>query len=131
MFSKELGKLALEYAAEPIVKIGDIVTTQWADWKHPHKVEICEIGVHLVSTNCRARKENESVRQWLNRVSLIGVDLYYYAFRLNKKYKIRSHSAIVLNKFITESGKKWQKKHDDFNHCGLSWIIARSPKIKY
>jgi len=123
-FKTEFKNLALKYAPSPIVSVGDIVETQWADWKNIHKVMISEIGIELVSLETRCRRQNESAKQWLSRVDLIGVDLYYYAKRLKKDGTPKDiDGSIVLNHFKTLGGKKWEKKNKDFNHCGLSWRI--------
>jgi len=103
----------------PIVNVGDVVTTQWADWKKPHQVKISEIGVHLISKP-----------QWTMQGHSIGIELYYTAQRLDKagKSKEIAGSGIALSSFLTSNGETWKRKYDDFNHCGLSWKIKAGGK---
>lgn len=125
-FDQELKKIALKRAPDILAKCGEIVETLWGDWKKPHKVKIYEVGIQLVKLDTRARKDNETAEQWIKNVELIGVGLYYYALRLKAdgSQKDVIGSGIALSNFIKSNGQKWEKKHDDFNHCGLSWKIS-------
>jgi len=124
-FNLALRDVAFKYIPETIVDVGDIVETIWSNWKKSHKVKIYEIGIELVKLDTRARQENETVDEWLQNISLIGIDVYYLAIRLNKNGTPRDEigSGIVLTNFITSNGHRWLKKHNGFNHVGLSWKI--------
>ena len=118
-FDLALRAIAFKYIPDTIVNVGDIVETIWSNWKNFHKVKIYEIGIELVKL--------DAVDDWLQNISLIGIDVYYLAIRLNKNGTPKDEigSGIVLTNFITANGQKWLKKHNGFNHVGLSWKIRR------
>jgi len=124
-FNLALRDVAFKYIPETIVNVGDVVETKWSNWKNFHKVKIYEIGIELVKLDTRARQENETVDEWLQNISLIGIDVYYLAIRLNKNGTPKDEIGIVLTNFITAKGDRWLKKHNGFNHVGLSWKIRR------
>lgn len=119
-FDKELQDLLLLRAPKPIAKCGEIVMTQWGDWKHPHKVRITEIGAELANLNIAIGKRNEwFIEGWL------GVQLYYYANRVNGKGELVGAQGCALTNVTTFEGLHWERRFPIFNHVGLSVTIER------
>ena len=130
-FNKELKELAYKYQPDFLVDVGDIVSTIWSNWKRRHDVMICEFGVEMVKLRGRARKEGETVSQWLEEVQLIGIQPYYLALRLKKDGTPGDAvgSGIVLSNFTSKNGT-WNRIYESFNHCGLSWAVDRMDSSK-
>jgi len=118
MFDDDLRQLALSNAPEPIAHIGDIVTTEWGDWKYPHRVMIYRVCVSIVVMR----------RQAGDPPPIMGVEHEYSALRLGKNDIPKEKYGIALTSFTTEEGIYWEKRHLDFNHCGLSFNIEEIPE---
>jgi hypothetical protein len=126
-FDFKLEMLARKFMPKHPVKVGDVVETKWGNWKKSHKVKIYEIGIHLISRNdIRARGKNESLYQWRLDSELMGIDLYFYALRLNKDGTAMDEigSGIALTNLKIDN-YEWNEKHTGFNHIGLSWPIEQ------
>jgi len=122
-FDKSLREFVFKYAPMPMAKCGEIVTTKWGDWKRPHKVKIYEVGVEIINLNLTiGERKRLGLEGWL------GLELYYYADRVNDKGEPTGVTGAVLTNFTTDSGKQWQKIGQSFNNCGLSFQLAEISK---
>ncbi len=120
-FDEALRDLALSHIPTPIAKCGDIVTTQWGDWKQPHKVKIYEVGMEIVSFNISIGQ-----RQALGINGWMGVQHYYYADRVDDNGEQKGVKGVVLAKFTTADGKTWESLFPTFNYAGLSFKLSHS-----
>ncbi len=123
-FNEIIKREAINYAKKhSIVEHGDIVMTQWADWKKPHKVMIYDIGACLSCDWDKVKRETYAT-----------LGMYYYARRLNadgRVFKNDKAGGIVLEHFFTNDGTEWKKSKEDLNHCAYSWSlpVPRGSKI--
>jgi hypothetical protein len=112
-----LREFILSHAPQPIVKCGDIVTTNWG-WKKPHKARIYTIAAEIVNLNLTIReRELLGIKNW------IGVECDYFANRINDKGEPTGAQGMVLTNFTTEDGREWKKIGHTFNHAGLMVIL--------
>lgn len=124
-YSKALEAISRKHAPKPIAAIGELVETNWCGRGiqdrigNPlvgklRKVMISEIGIHLVST-CGPNPPERVVPQ-----------IYYYAFRVGKDGQPKKGLGMIcLTNFRKADGTEWIERNQDFNHCGLSWTVAR------
>ena len=117
---KSLRKFVISHAPVSVVKCGEIVTTKWGGWKHPHKVKIYEVGVEIVSLNLTIGERGK-----LGITGFVGVEYYYYGNRLNNKGEPTGVKGAVLTNFVTDNGVKWERIGQTFNHYGLTFTIER------
>lgn len=113
---KALKEFIASHAPLPLAKNGDIVITIWGEWKKPHKVKIYQVAAELVNLNLTIGERNAR-----GITDFIGVELDYYANRVDDKGEPIGAQGIVLTNFITADNKEWRKVGYTFNHFGF-WV---------
>jgi len=115
---KKIEKFIIRNAPKPIVQCGAIVTSQWGNWKKPHKVRIYKISAEITNLNLTIGE-----RKKLGIKGFVGVELDYFANRINDDGKSIGVQGMVLSNFITEDGQQWEKVGHTFNFGGLTAAI--------
>ncbi|MHB9009713.1 MAG: hypothetical protein ACYDC1_22595 [Limisphaerales bacterium] len=126
-FTKALEALARKHAPKPIVKIGELVMTNWCGrgaqdrMTSPltgklRQVMISVIGIHLCATGERFNQQP------------IFPQIYYLALRCARDGKPKSGLCMILISNLRKAdGTEWVEINDSFNHYGFSWEIERMP----
>ena len=109
-FNDKIKAEALKWAKRNAIAMpGEIVETQWGDWKRPHKVRISKVGC------CLSAKHDGEWKATL--------EMFYIAERLKPDgtSKEKNGSGIVLDHFRKEDGRTWRQSHLTINHAAYHW----------
>ena len=119
-FDNAIRDLALSYAPKEIARCGEVVIAQEGMWNQRHKVKITSVATEIVGIDLTiARRTELGITGWL------AVQHEYFGQRLKANGELVGGSGlgILLTKFITDDGGKYERLPSSFNHVGLVFDI--------